>query len=217
VLAIGVLALPGTSVRAEPDRAPLEAWIAAQRDTQRLAIEFRQERILKGLTKPLVSQGRLWLDRRGLMRWQIGDPPRMIAVYKDESVSVIRPGARRVETRTLGSDSDQQGEMERAFLKSGLPTSAADFDQYFKFISTTREGDIARLRVSPKDSRAAAALQWIELRIDAAGAQLAGYDVAFRDGSQIRTRFTSVVVNPPVDDALFAPDVAGFRVEPLKP
>ena len=217
---LAVLACPGPVARAAPaaaERSALEGWIAAQRDTQRIVVELRQERWLKGLRKPFTNPGRLWLDRRGRMRWQIGEPPKTIAVYRDREVVVMRTDRKTVEKRTLAATGDQQGELERVFLFSGLPDSVARIEESFKIGETTRRDGIATVRLTPRSARTATVLVAVDLLIDEAKHQLTGYDVSCRDGSSIRTRFLSVVVNPPADDSVYSPDLAGYKVQESPP
>ena len=100
----GLLRFASTATAADIGAAEkvLQRWINGQKNLDSLAIDFRQERLLKGLRKPIVSQGKISLDRRGLMRWQVGDPPKTIAVYRDKEVMVLHPAKKLVEKRTLG-------------------------------------------------------------------------------------------------------------------
>lgn len=195
----------------------VERWIDGQKDLNSLTIEFRQERLLKGLKKPVASKGMIWLDKRGLMRWQVGEPPKTIAVYRDKEVMVSQPAKKLVERRTLGKEGGNQGEMEKAFLESGIPRSLADFEKFFRILGVEKEGQMDRLQLEVKDSRAQSALVSMSFLIDPASNLLAGYDVAFRDGSSIRTRFEQVKKNAVMEDSLFNPDTTGYRVEELKP
>ena len=199
-----------------PDRSTLESWIAAQKPVQRVVVELTQERFLKGLRKPLAATGRLWLDRRGLMRWQMGDPPKTIALYKDREVMVIKPEKKTVEKRTLGAEGDPQGEMERSFLRSGLPDSVESIEKFFRIGETTRANGLATVRLTPRDAQTGTVLLAVDLLIDEAKMQLSGYDVSFRDGSVIKTSFTALRINPPADESVFSFDTAGFQVEEWK-
>ncbi len=195
----------------------VQRWIDGQKDLNSLTIEFRQERLLKGLKKTVASKGTIWLDKRGLMRWQVGDPPKTIAIYRDKEVMILQPGKKLVERRNLGKEGGNQGEMEKAFLESGIPRSLADFEKFFRILGVEKDGQMDRLQLEVKDSRAQSALVSMSFLIDPASNLLAGYDVAFRDGSSIRTRFEQVKKNAVMEDSLFNPDTSGYRVEELKP
>lgn len=202
---------------AQPDTTLMEKWIAGQRDLRSMEIEFRQERQLKGLRRPVVSEGRIWLDRAERMRWQVGDPPRQIAIYRDKEVFVIQPAKKIVQHRRIGDQSNRQTEAETAFLETGMPRSMDDFGKFFLILETSDDGPLQRVRMRPRDGRAATAVAHIDLLLDRERTVLAGYDVSFRDGSEIRTRFTRILNNPPLDEALFKVEIEGFKVEAIDP
>jgi len=202
---------------AQPDTTLLGQWIEGQQQLKSLEIDFRQERQLKGLRRPVVSEGRIWLDRAERMRWQVGDPPRQIAIYRDREAFVIQPSKKLVQHRKLGDESNRQTEAEAAFLETGMPRSLADFEKFFIILATNEDGANQRVRLRPRDGRASAAVTHIDLLLDRGRKVLAGYDVSFRDGSEIRTRFLRIRNNPPLDESLFQPDLEGYKVENLEP
>ncbi|MFM7180428.1 MAG: LolA family protein [Verrucomicrobiales bacterium] len=216
LFAIAAMApLPALADAAAGD-AVIRRWIDGQKDVQSLTITFRQERELKGLKKPVVATGQIWLDRQNRMRWQIGDPPKTIAVYREKEVKVIHQDKKLVERRVIGEKGDNQGEMEKAFLESGIPDSLEDFQKFFRILGTSAEGGLDRVNLEVKDSRAQTALTAMDFLIDRNSNLLAGYDVSFRDGSSIRTRFIQVKKNSAFTDDLFAPDTSGYTLKELE-
>lgn len=195
--------------------AVVRRWIEGQKDLKSLAITFRQERELKGLKKPVVATGQIWLDRQGRMRWQIGEPAKTIAIYQDKEVQVLHPEKKLLERRVLGADNGNQSEMEKAFLESGIPDSLADFQKFFRILGTTADGNLDRVKLEVKDAKAQTALTGMDFLIDRSSNLLAGYDISFRDGSSIRTRFLQVKKNSAFDAALFRPDTTGFTIKEL--
>lgn len=196
--------------------AVVRRWIDGQKDVQSLSITFRQERELKGLKKPVVASGQIWLDRRGRMRWQIGEPPKTIAVYQDKEVRVLHPEKKLLERRVLGADGSNQSEMEKTFLESGIPDSIDGFRGFFNILGAEAEGPLDRVKLEVKDAKAKAALTGMDFLIDRASNLLAGYEISFRDGSRIRTRFLQVKKNARLDAALFDPDSTGYAVKELE-
>lgn len=69
------LALCAPLVRAdEPDRKPLEKWLAFQRGIRTIEADFVQIRELRTLRGGLRSEGKVWIDRKQWrFRWQTGD------------------------------------------------------------------------------------------------------------------------------------------------
>jgi outer membrane lipoprotein-sorting protein len=211
---LAVVALPAWADDATGE-AVIKRWIDGQKDVKSLAITFRQERELKGLKKPVVATGQIWLDRQGRMRWQIGDPAKTIAIYQDKEVRVIHPGKKLVERRVLGADTGNQSEMEKAFLESGIPDSPEDFRKFFRILGASEDGSLDRVQLEVKDAKAQTALTAMDFLIDRSSNLLAGYDISFRDGSNIRTRFLQVKKNSAFDPALFQPDTTGYTVKEL--
>lgn len=210
---LGGLLAAGTVVAADLDGAlVLSRWIDSQKEVRAIHITFRQERVLQGLRKPLSSDGELWLHRDGRMRWQMGDPPKTIAIHRDGEILVLRPEKRTAERRRLGEGDERSGEVERAFLETGLPDSREDFDKFFTLVSAKAEGAFDMVRIKPRDAEARRALRWIDLLVHRGRNELAGYDVVFRDESVIRTRFRTLRKNPSIDDKLFSPDLTGYEV-----
>ena len=195
--------------------AVIKRWIDGQKDVKSLAITFRQERELKGLKKPVVATGQIWLDRQGRMRWQIGDPAKTIAIYQDKEVRVIHPEKKLLERRVLGADTGNQSEMEKTFLESGIPDSPEGFRKFFRIIGNSRDGNLDRVKLEVKDAKAQTALTGMDFLIDRSSNLLAGYDISFRDGSNIRTRFLQVKKNSAFDPALFQTDTTGYTVKEL--
>lgn len=197
--------------------AVVRRWIEGQQDVKSLAIIFRQERELKGLKKPVVATGQIWLDRLGRMRWQIGEPAKTIAIYQDKEVQVIHPEKKLLERRVLGADAGNQSEMEKAFLESGIPVSLDGFQKFFRILGSSTDGNLDRVKLEVKDAKAQTALTAMDFLIDRSSNLLAGYDISFRDGSSIRTRFLQVKKNAAFQPALFQPDTTGFTVKELAP
>lgn len=193
----------------------IRRWIEGQQDVKSLSITFRQERELKGLKKPVVAAGQIWLDRQGRMRWQLGDPAKTIAIYQDKEVRVLHPEKKLLERRVLGTDTGNQSEMEKAFLESGIPDSLADFQKFFRILGSSADGKLDRVKLEVKDAKAQTALTGMDFLIDRSSNLLAGYDISFRDGSSIRTRFLQVKKNAAFEAALFQPDTTGFTVKEL--
>lgn len=130
---------------------------------------------------------------------------------------VIHPDKKLVEKRVMGKDTGNQAEMERAFLESGIPDSLEEFQKFFRILGVESEEGKHRLKLEVKDARAQGALVSVSFLIDPTTNLLSGYDVEFRDGSSIRTRFQKVRKNAEIDGALFNPDTSGFHIEELKP
>ncbi|QQL45476.1 LolA family protein [Sulfuriroseicoccus oceanibius] len=194
-------------------REVMTEWIAAQQETEAVEVSFVQDRRLRGLRKPMRSTGTFWLVKSGNMRWQIGDPPKTIAIYTDETVTVIRPSKGEYKQRQLVA-TEEGSETERMFLQTGLPTS---LEQFEKFASV--EG-LTEVAVNPaltgvvlklKDRKAASAVDRLVLYIDQKRQMLAGYEIAFRDKSEVITQFSKIAKKASIPADTFTEDVSGLK------
>jgi len=199
-------------VAAESGREVIEEWIEAQAALKTLEADFVQERTLVGLRRPVINEGRLWFDRRdGRMRWQVGEPPETVAIYRDDAALIIRYKRGTVERRKLDAEEQAQSDLERTFLQTGVPGSIEQFEELFTINRVAREDGFHRVALAVKDARMAASLERLHFLIDPETQVLAGYDLFFRDGSELSTRFSAVRRNVELDDALFDPDLSGLK------
>ena len=64
----------------DSSREFLNAWMDQQAKIKTWSADVVQIRNLKSLTRPLKSRGQVWFLQPNRFRWQLGDPPRTIAV-----------------------------------------------------------------------------------------------------------------------------------------
>src|SRR3974377_1221301 len=69
----------------------LNAWLNAQTNVQTWTGDFVQTRALKSLTQPLTATGRVWFAAPNLFRWELGNPPKNIAVRGTNEMLIIYP------------------------------------------------------------------------------------------------------------------------------
>ena len=201
---------------AAPARAAIGQWLAFQRSVRTVEADFIQVRELRTLKNGLRSGGKVWIDRPGdRFRWQTGDAaePKSVAVKNGDTLTLLQPGRKRAERRSLTeSASARGGGAEAAFdIATGdLPDSYEGLTRQFTILEARLEGDQWRLRLAPTDSRLREALTEFVFLIDAGRHHLRGFEMTFRDGSTIRTTFTTQRFNGKLDDALFNPDLTGY-------
>lgn len=194
-------------------RKVMSDWINAQKGTKAIEVSFVQDRRLRGLKKPLRSTGMFWLDRTGDMRWQVGDPPKTIAIYSKQTATVIKPSKGEYKQRKLVA-TDEGSETERMFLQTGLPESLAEFEK-FAVVK-----DLTQVAVNPaltgvvlklKDKKAASAVDRLVLFIDTKRQMLAGYEIAFRDKSEVITQFSKISKKSSISSSKFVVNVSGLK------
>jgi len=194
-------------------RKVMAEWIEAQQSTEAVEVEFVQDRRLRGLRKPMRSAGKFWLVKSGNMRWQIGDPPKTIAVYDKETVTVVRPAKGEYKQRQLVA-TEEGSETERMFLQTGLPTSLEQFEKFATVHGLTEVAvnpALTGVVLKLKDKKAASAVDRLVLYIDRKRQMLAGYEIAFRDKSEVVTQFSKIVKKESIPASTFGVDVSGLK------
>ncbi len=198
------------------DEAPVRAWIDRARTLKSVAADFRQERYLRALTRPLVAPGRVWFRADGALRWQLGDPPKTIALRPGSgtAIRVIEPEARTVRLFSQDDTGLKGGAI--ALLDAGFPRSYEGFEERFKITDVKRDGDgdgdgIWRITTHLRDNALSVAVQRMVFLVEASSSQLQGFEVWLRDGSRIVNLLRNVQENTAVPDSLFEEETGGFR------
>ena len=84
---------------ADLSRQFLDAWLAQQAQAKTWSADVVQIRKLKSLVRPLESRGRVWFRQPNRFRWQLGEPPRTIAV-RTASISSSTSASNGVRQRS---------------------------------------------------------------------------------------------------------------------
>ena len=212
-LAAGLWSLAARAgAAAAVDDAPVRRWVARAREMKSVAADFRQERYLRALTKPLITPGKLWYRADGALRWQLGEPPRTIALRTGAGagVTVIEPSAKSLRSFSADETGLKGGAI--ALLDAGFPESFEAFEKRFRLASVERDASGAwRVTAEVRDTALAVAVQRMVFLIDAEGAHLRAIEVWLRDGSRIVNHFTALTENAPVPDSLFRENTDGYR------
>jgi outer membrane lipoprotein-sorting protein len=195
------------------DDGPVRQWIGKARGLKSVAAGFRQERYLRTLTRPLVTPGRLWYRADGALRWQLGEPPKTIALRRGPGadVTVIEPAAKTV--RVFASDAEGIKSGAVALLDAGFPESYEAFDKRFRLAGLERDDAGAwRVETGLRDNALSVAVQRMVFVVDASTFHLRALEVWLRDGSRMVSQFTELKENAEVPDALFEEATDGYRI-----
>jgi outer membrane lipoprotein-sorting protein len=201
---------------AEPS-ALLDQWIAAQTNLHTWSADAVQTRLIKTLSQPLVSTGRVWVAVPDRFRWELGQPAQTIALRRPDQLVLIYPRLKRVEKYAL--DSKQPGPMRDALalLEASFPRSRADLETRFRVLSMTQTNSVVQLLLQPKSASARKFVSGLEVAFSVKGFSPVSTELRFSDGSSMRNDFSHAVVNGPLDEGLFDVKLEpGFTVvEPL--
>jgi outer membrane lipoprotein-sorting protein len=183
--------------------AVLEAWFAAQAGVHGLSADFVQTRALKTLVQPLTANGHLWFEPPQQFRWELGHPPRTIALRHDDEMYVIYPQLKRAEHYPLGASAPKEWRDAMALLTAGFPNVRSQFDSQFQLLSLTQSNQDWVLALQPRQAAARALLPEFRVFLATNNFILTGTELVFVDGSRMRNDFTNTVVNPPIDEKIF--------------
>jgi hypothetical protein len=149
------------------------------------------------------------------VRWQIGEPPKTIAVQsgREQDFFVLEPRDRVARQFPVKGSSPKRNQI-LTFLEAGFPQTIEEFQQRFRIDEVKRDGDgTFQIAGQINDRRAAAAILKVLFVIHESSHQLRRLEVWFRDGSKVINRFQKVTENAAVPVSIFEIDLAGYRIE----
>ncbi|MDD5198454.1 MAG: outer membrane lipoprotein carrier protein LolA [Terrimicrobiaceae bacterium] len=195
-----------------PDLTPVRKWIARQRTIESIESDFSQTRSLRTLRSPAVAQGKFWFRAPSSFRWQIGDPPKTIALGDGKEIQIIQPARRLVERSPIGRIGQKAGAQGFGMMSFPFADDFDDFQRRFEVLSIRTDGGRCHLDLLPRDAQARRFLAKVALDFDADSGKLLAFEIVTREGSSMRTDFRNTRVNSPLDPALFRYDFAGYQI-----
>jgi len=214
-----LLAVAGTGTGAAADtNSLLGRWFAAQTNIQSWSADFVQTRTLKSLTEPLTATGHVWFAAPNRFRWELGKPAQTIAVRAPNELLIIYPRLKRVERFPLSGEQTGQWREALALLEAGFPRSPAELEARYHIVSQMVTGQVCEVILQPRSAAARRMMPQMKIDFDTQEFALRGTELQFADGSTMRNDFKDAVLNPKIDQGVFAPEIPGdFKiVEPLK-
>lgn len=215
----GLLALTfPVQIDADASSELLDKWLDRQAQIRSWSADVKQIRKLKSLARPLESSGRVWFKQPNRFRWQLGDPPRTIAIRSDEELMVIYPRLKQAERYPISGVSDPAWKQVLTLLEVGFPSDRDTFFERYELLSASQvEGDY-RFELRPSASQARRLLEKVRLEVSARDFTLLATELVFPDGSTMKNLFSEHRFNLDLKEALFGFEIGEeFRiVEPLK-
>ena len=192
----------------ETAREFLNAWLAQQAKIKTWTADVVQIRNLRSLVRPLKSRGRVWFRQPNRFRWQLGDPPRTIAIRKEEELLIIYPRLKQIERFAGGEDVDPAWKQVLALLDVGFPSDAATFFARYEIVSGKRFKKSWKFELRPAAEAARRLLDRITIEIARRDFALLSTELKFPDGSTMQNRFIHRRLNPHLDEGIF-----DFKIE----
>jgi outer membrane lipoprotein carrier protein len=218
VCSIAAMCLTAMVARADERDFQFNRWFAAQTNLQSWSADFTQTRSLKVLSQPLVATGKVWVTAPGLFRWELGQPAQTIVLRQPDQLLIIYPRLKRAEKYSLEGVPSGPLKDALALMDASLPRDRASMEERFRLLSATETNSILQMTLQPRSASARKFIGEILIGFRTNDFSIAVTELKFADGSSLRNDFTNVVLNQPIDPALFqvklAPDFT--VVEPLR-
>jgi outer membrane lipoprotein-sorting protein len=180
---------------------------------QSWAADIIQTRVLKVLSQPLVSTGKVWVAWPDRFRWELGQPAQTIAVRQSDQLFIVYPRLKRVEKYLLGGDQPGPWKDALALLDASFPRSRAELESRFRVLSVEQTNAMVQVGLQPKSAFARRFMTEIQVTFQTDDCSPVAAELRFSDGSRLRSEFRNVVFNAPMSDALFKAQVdPGFTV-----
>jgi outer membrane lipoprotein-sorting protein len=203
-----------------PGAAPplVTSWLNAQTNIQCWSADVTQIRALKTLTQPLTATGHVWFAAPNQFRWEIGKPAQTIAIRKSDEMLVIYPRFKRAERYSFAGQQSGPWKDTLALLEAGFPRNEADLNKQFRIKSLSTSNNVCELKLEPRSAGGKRMMPQISIAFSTTDYMLRATELQFADGSTMRNQFSNPQLNPPIDPALFTPQLGpDYKiVEPMK-
>ena len=134
-----------------------------------------------------------------------------------QELLIFYPRLKRVERFPLTSEQTGPWREALALLEAGFPRSQAELEARYNILSQIFTGSLGEVVLQPKSAAARKMIPQIKIDFDTQDLSLRGTELEFADGSKLRNDFQNAVLNPKLDEQLFAPQISSDYkvVEPL--
>jgi outer membrane lipoprotein-sorting protein len=178
-------------------------WFAAQTNMQTWSANFTQTRSLMALSEPLKSTGHVWVEP-GKFRWELGHPVETIVIRNPDQLLILYPRFKRAEVYALDKIPPGPIKDAMALMDVSIPRSRAALQEHFELLSTAITNSILEMTLQPKSESARQFIGSVTMGFHTNNYVIAESQMNFSDGSTLRSDFTDVVFNQPMDAKLFA-------------
>ncbi len=208
-----LLAQPLAADDAAESKKVLDQWLQRQAAIHSWSADVVQIRQLKTLSRPLETGGHVWFEQPNRFRWQLGDPPRTIAVRTEDSLMIAYPRLKRVERYPLTGELDPAWRYVMALLDVGFPSEPQTFYATYDWIGAERSGDTWKFDLRPAAKAALRLIDGVRLEVSASQLTLEATQISFPDGSIMRNEFRNLQLNVALKAGLFEFEIPeGYQV-----
>jgi len=187
----------------EQAREIVDRWLERQSGIETWSADVVQIRRIRSLARPLEARGKVWFRQPNRFRWQLGDPPRTIAVRTRDELVLMYPALKSAERFSLGEGIAPEWRQALALLEVGFPSDRETFYAGYQPLSAERAGDSWRLRLRPSGEQVRRLVEEVRFEVDAEDYTLRATELVFPDGSTMRNEFSNHEIDPQLDETLF--------------
>jgi outer membrane lipoprotein-sorting protein len=215
-LCVSALAIPAAAARREPPPDSLDEVIRkvqlAQKNTNTLQSDFRQEKTLAILSNTEVSTGRFVYSKPNNVLWTYDAPKRVTMLIANGVLTTYYPDLRKAERIEVKQYQD------RIFRYMGASGAIDELGAWFNFTFTnTSDKPYFVLDLDPKSKTVAKRVRHLRIYIDRKTFLTTQFEYTEGDGDKTRYEFTNVKVNAPVESSRFSLQLpSSVRVEQMK-
>lgn len=191
IVLVWLLWLIGMGLAFPVQRSPAEELEGFLTSVQTLTASFEQEVIDEAGQVSQRSQGRFYLKRPGLFRWNYETPFKQEIVSDGKKVWFFDPDLEQVTVKPV----DQALGSAPALLLSG----ELKLNERFRIRSQGRSGDVAWLELEPKSSED----MFRSLRVEMVNGRLRSMEMADNFGQLSRVKFRQLRINVSLSPKLF--------------
>ncbi len=201
-----LLALASPVLRAGDYDAQFNKWFEVQTNLQSWSGDFMQTRTLTVLNQPLLTPGKVWVQR-GEFRWELGQPVQTIVLRTPDQLLIVYPRLKRAEKYPLGAVPSGPMKDALALLDASLPRDRASMEEHFRLVSAAVTNAVLQMTLEPRSAAARQFIGRVVIGFRTNDYIIASTEMKFADGSTLQNTFTNVVLNQPPPPDLFTAKV----------
>jgi len=192
-LFIALVALPGSARADDFERIRKESSRIST-----ISADFVQKKVMKILSRPLVSEGKFYYAAPDSIRWEYSKPVKSVVISsKGNTRRYMASGGKMVEDKTGGAQAMKIVLNEVAGWMSGR------FDANPSFAATLKEGANTQITLTPAGKSMAGMIEKIEITVSRKDASVKSVRIIESATAETRIDFQHVVINKAFHPSVF--------------
>jgi len=165
---------------------------------QTISADFVQKKVMKILSKPLVSEGKFYYAAPDSLRWEYVKPLKSVVVSeKGKTKRYMAAGGKMIEDKTGGAQA------MRIVLDEVAGWMGGRFTANPSFTATLKEGPMTQITLTPAGKGMAGMIEKIEITVSRKDASVQSVRIVESATAETRIDFKNVVINQPIQPSVF--------------